>query len=113
MLITLLGLANPKYEIDGNRAVSLESLWTNVTSIFGQSKASHLEGTKEWRMLWWEKIVGYTFGGDYFLMGKGFGVNLADVDGFQVEEDSALRSPHNGHLTMLSRAGVPGSCRNS
>src|SRR5690606_25549056 len=29
-------------------------------------------------------------------------------DGFQVNEDSSLRSPHNGHLTVLARSGVPG-----
>src|SRR6185312_10621825 len=41
--------------------------------------------------------------------GKGFGVSLADEDGYQVEEDSPLlRHPHNGHLTMLARGGVPG-----
>lgn len=106
--VTLLGLVNPRYEVDGQRTVSFESLVTNVVSIFGDSDASHLEGTKEWRLTWWTKIVGYTFGGDYFLMGKGFGVNLATSDGFQVEEDESLRSPHNGHMTFLARSGVPG-----
>ncbi|MCL5742547.1 MAG: hypothetical protein M1541_01275, partial [Acidobacteria bacterium] len=43
-----------------------------------------------------------------FWSGKGFGVNLADDDGFQVVADHALRSPHSGHLTVLARAGVPG-----
>lgn len=107
-LLALLGLLNPRYQIDGHRTLSLEGLWTNVTSVFGRTDASHLEGTKEWRLLWWEKIVSYTFGGDFFLMGKGFGINLADADGFQVEGDRSLRSPHNGHLSFLARAGVPG-----
>lgn len=107
LLVVVLGLVDPEYRIDGNRTVSMESLWTNVMSIFGETDASHLEGTKEWRLLWWEKIVGYTFGGDYFLMGKGFGVNLAESDGFEVN-DSALRSPHNGHMSFLARSGVPG-----
>src|SRR5205823_258253 len=40
--------------------------------------------------------------------GKGFGINLADDDGFQVNDDHSLRSPHNGHLMILARAGVPG-----
>jgi hypothetical protein len=107
VLILLLLLANPRYEIEGNRSVSVESLLTNVTSIFGSSGASHLEGTKEWRLLWWEKIFDYTFRGDYFLMGKGFGVNLAESDGFEVN-DPGLRSPHNGHMSYLARSGVPG-----
>src|SRR5207249_3389698 len=34
--------------------------------------------------------------------------NLADDDGYQVTADGSLRSPHNGHLTILAREGVPG-----
>ncbi|MCC7260798.1 MAG: O-antigen ligase domain-containing protein, partial [Alphaproteobacteria bacterium] len=48
------------------------------------------------------------FGGEYFLTGKGFGINLADDDGFQVRDDASLLSPHNVHLTVLARTGVPG-----
>ena len=41
--------------------------------------------------------------------GKGFGINLADDDGYQgTAWEGQLRSPHNGHLTMLARGGVPG-----
>ena len=46
--------------------------------------------------------------GPYFWTGKGFGINLADSDGFQVAADGSLRSPHNSHLTLLARGGVPG-----
>jgi O-antigen ligase len=35
-------------------------------------------------------------------------VNLADDDGFQVSRDKALRSPHNIHMNVLARMGVPG-----
>lgn len=59
-------------------------------------------------MQWWGEIIRYTVHGPYFWTGKGFGVNLANDDGFQVEEEESLRSPHNGHLTILARAGVPG-----
>ena len=50
--------------------------------------------------------------GDYFWTGKGFGINLADDDGFpttDTSDDRPNRSPHNGHLTILARAGVPGA----
>src|SRR5262249_28995466 len=49
-----------------------------------------------------------TFSGNYFWTGKGFGINLADDDGFQVEVDRTLRNPHNVHMAILARAGVPG-----
>jgi hypothetical protein len=38
----------------------------------------------------------------------GFGINLADDDGYQIGSEEALRSPHNGHMTFLARSGVPG-----
>jgi hypothetical protein len=92
----------------GPREISFRYLVTAVGSIVGESSHDDLNDTKEWRVRWWSKIINYTFHGDYFWMGKGFGINLASEDGFQTQEDEALRSPHNGHMTMLARAGVPG-----
>lgn len=108
LMLTLLGLLNPQVTINGRRSISVEQMWINLVSVFGESKAGYLEGTKEWRLAWWNKIIDYTFNGPYFWMGKGYGVNLANADGFQVYEDQSLRSPHNGHLTFLARSGVPG-----
>ena len=107
-LFVVLGLVvGPTVEIhDGGREISVEQVWLNVQSVFGQGGA-HLDGTKEWRLAWWEEIWGYTVGGDAFWTGRGFGVNLAEADGFDV--DSRLRSPHNGHMTVLARMGVPGA----
>ena len=48
----------------------------------------------------------------HFWTGRGFGLNLADADGFwdgEHPDAPPLRSPHNAHMTMLSRAGVPGA----
>ena len=44
--------------------------------------------------------------GPYKWTGKGYGINLADDDGYQI--DGSLRSPHNGHMTILARSGLPG-----
>jgi O-Antigen ligase len=66
------------------------------------------QGTKEWRLKWWTKIINYTFHGEYFWTGRGFGINLATADGFDPYQDGNLRSPHNGHMTILARTGVPG-----
>lgn len=90
----------------GGRSISVEQIWMNIQSVFGQG-GQHLDGTKKWRLDWWEKIYHYTVRGEYFWTGKGFGVNLAEDDGFRVIKE--LRSPHNGHMTVLARMGVPGA----
>jgi O-antigen ligase len=84
-------------------------LWDNICSIFfGNCGNSQLAGTKEFRLAWWGEIIGYTFNGPYFWTGKGFGINLADADNHQVTKDDSLRAPHNSHMTVLARMGVPG-----
>jgi hypothetical protein len=90
------------------RPATLQQLIENILSLFGSSSNDRLEGTKEFRLAWWGKIIDYTVFGDYFWTGKGFGVNLADADGFQITRDHSLRAPHNSHLTVLARMGVPG-----
>lgn len=110
-LLLVTGLYSTlKVDLGLAREVSVEQLVENVTSIFGEgnNSAGGLEGTKQWRLRWWTEIINYTFNGQYFWRGKGYGINLADSDGFQVQEDNSLRSPHNGHLTFLARSGVPG-----
>lgn len=93
--------------VDG-REWSARQLLENATSIAGVGRSADLAGTRSWRLDWWSEIVGYTAFGPYFWWGKGFGPNLATSDGFDVDPNRSLRSPHNGHLTILARAGVPG-----
>jgi hypothetical protein len=90
------------------RPATLQQLIENLLSVFGSSSDGDLEGTKQFRLAWWGTIVDYTVFGDYFWTGKGFGVNLADDDGFQSTLDHSLRAPHNSHVTVLARMGVPG-----
>lgn len=93
-----------------DRTINVGQFVDNTISIFGSSNTATLDGTKVWRLRWWNTIVDYTLHGEYFWMGKGFGINLAEADGFNLTpgEESTLRSPHNGHMTVLARAGVPG-----
>ena len=91
---------------EGYRAVSLRQISANVVSIVTPADDGLLAGSRRFRLDWWRTILGYTVFGDRFWSGKGFGVNLANDDGFQV--DGTLRSPHNSHLTILAREGVPG-----
>jgi len=81
--------------------------WENIVSIVGNSGNAQLEGTKQFRLDWWNKVVSYTFNGPFFWDGKGFGVNLAVDDGFQ-GSDKSLREPPSSHLSVLARMGVPG-----
>jgi hypothetical protein len=113
LFVVLIGLVtvvyiDPVIDLGLNRKISAGQIIDNVTSVFSATDDPSLEGTKEFRLRWWGKIVDYTFGGQYFWTGKGFGVNLADDDGFQVYADHSLRAPHNGHLEILARMGVPG-----
>jgi hypothetical protein len=87
--------------------VSAGQLAENIQSIIGESDEPTLAGSRQWREDWWDTIVGYTVQGPYFWEGKGFGINLADADGFQ-SPDQLLRAPHNAHLNFLARGGVPG-----
>jgi len=90
------------------RPATLQQMIENFLSIFGSSPDSGLEGSKQFRLAWWGKIIDYTVFGNYFWTGKGFGVNLADDDDFQSTVDHSLRSPHNSNVTVLARMGVPG-----
>ncbi len=104
-------VADIKIPLPGGRSIGSEQLVENVTSIVAKSDTSNLDGTKEWRLRWWNAIEDYTFNGPYFWSGKGFGMGLAEEDGFVVGRELGgpmLRSPHNAHYTMLARAGVPG-----
>lgn len=91
-----------------DRSVTAHQLFENAKSIVGEG-AEQTQGTKEWRLRWWDMIVDETVHGPEFWLGRGFGLNLAEADGFAgAETDAPLRSPHNVHITLLARAGVPG-----
>jgi hypothetical protein len=89
------------------RDISLQQVVKNLGSVAGDSGSDGLDSTKEWRIEWWHCIMQYTLHGKYFWTGKGFGINLADEDGFQMLADHSLRNPHSVHMTMLARGGVP------
>jgi hypothetical protein len=104
---------DPASDESAQRAISPGQVTENVLSIGGgkSDARGNLSNTREWRLEWWQSIVDYTLFGPYFWSGKGFGVNLADDDGFQVAQadEAQLRSPHNVHMTFLARMGVPGA----
>jgi hypothetical protein len=92
------------------RDVAVRQLVINATSVFTNTGSERADVTREWRLNWWSDIIDYTVHGLYFWKGKGFGPSLADLDGYQVgdsESGPPLRSPHNAHMTILARGGVP------
>jgi hypothetical protein len=108
LVVVLLMAFNFEVDFGGQRAVSMNQIVDNIRSVFVDTGDDRLEGTKGWRLRWWGDIIDYTFNGPYFWSGKGFGINLAIDDGFDPAGDGTLRAPHNGHLTVLARMGVPG-----
>jgi hypothetical protein len=96
---------------DQSRTFEARQLVINATDIFSTSGSHRGDDTREWRLNWWSDIIHYTLHGPYFWKGKGFGVNLADSDGYQTTDlqsgEPPLRSPHSVHMTILARGGVP------
>ncbi|WP_412030213.1 O-antigen ligase family protein [Deinococcus yunweiensis] len=108
VMLSAVLIVNPKFEASNGRELSVDGLVLALQSIAGGTGESSVDGTRTWRLQWWEKIEKYTIHGDYFWMGKGYGVNLANSDGFQVYSDQSLRNPHSIHFSILARSGVPG-----
>ncbi|HET8776837.1 MAG TPA: O-antigen ligase family protein [Candidatus Limnocylindria bacterium] len=93
---------------EGGRPRTVGQVLENFVSIFVPTGDDNLSGTRAFRLAWWGEIVDYTAFGPYFWTGKGFGINLATADGFQPTADHSLRAPHNSHMSVLARMGVPG-----
>lgn len=93
------------------RQVSVEQIVTGFTSTFGGRARPDQLSNRAWRLEWWKDIADYTFRGNYFWKGKGYGVNLAVADGRPgiVTADGAQnRHPHNITMNILARSGVVG-----
>lgn len=86
------------------RSAGFSQLGQNVGSIVGSADDSNLENNEIWRLLWWGKIIDYSFTPEFFFTGKGLGMSLAQTDDIKADDD--LRSPHNFHLTIMARFGV-------
>ena len=91
---------------EGSRVLGVEQIVENVRSLAGATESQALATTAEWRLQWWSRIVDYTLAGPYLRDGKGFGVNLATEDGFRVDAEQTLRSPHNVSMALLARGGI-------
>jgi hypothetical protein len=86
------------------RAVGLEQIKNNFSSIVGGTTDATSEDNVVWRLVWWAKIIDYSLSSPNLFIGKGLGMNLATDDDIITLDDS-LRSPHNFHLNIMSRFG--------
>ena len=87
------------------RSVGFEQIKNNFSSIVGGSTDATSEDNVVWRLVWWAKIIDYSFSAPNLFIGKGLGMNLATDDDIITLDDS-LRSPHNFHLNIMARFGV-------
>jgi hypothetical protein len=114
LLVGLLTLESLGISLDdgGRRNISIEQVVTNIVSTFGiGDEVGNESDTRRWRLNWWSAIIDYTFNGPYLWGGKGYGINLAQDDGFRgrVNEDGDTnRHPHNIVMNVLARSGVIG-----
>jgi hypothetical protein len=95
-------------------AVGPNQLLQNIAGTFTTTANEKLNGSREWRLEIWNKIVGYTIFGPYFWTGKGYGINLVEDLGMTPDPNAAVhgkvppREPENTHIAILARSGVPG-----
>jgi O-antigen ligase len=118
MIVTTILVVSFAFNIQFNigaksgRTIGPDQIIANIRSAFGgesEGDEEALQGTRSWRLKWWGDIVNYTILGNHFWTGKGYGINLADDDGFQgTAWEGKLRNPHSVHLMILARSGVPG-----
>lgn len=106
IIVVLFVAFDVRVPLGAGREISIDQITSNVESIFVGSKKRSLSGTSKWRIRWWKEIIDETIYGDNFWLGVGYGPSLAKVNGFA--DKTGNRSPHNGHLTILARSGVPG-----
>jgi len=106
VLVSLLLIFDVSIPTGGNRELSPQQIFDNIASVVGKSKQENLTETVDWRLQWWEGILKDTVYGDSFWSGLGYGTDIAGRYGFN--DWTGNRSPHNGHLTILARSGIPG-----
>lgn len=86
------------------RSIGFEQIKDNFGSIIGAGVNVNSENNVTWRLIWWAKIIDYSFSPTGAFIGKGLGMSLADSDGI-LSVDDELRSPHNFHLNIMARFG--------
>ena len=79
------------------------SSWRHYCLVFN----GDLVGNSSWRLdLWSEVLRDVNLNGP--VLGRGYGVSLGDLYGFEGADQTELRSAHNSHMTIFARSGYLG-----
>jgi O-antigen ligase/polysaccharide polymerase Wzy-like membrane protein len=113
ILGAVLVIGDFRISLGGYRELSASQFVENVTSLFGSEdswgSSTTTAVTKSWREAWWEAILKDAQENSRYVIGTGWGSNLADMYGFQTagsqSDLNSLRHPHNALLGILARAG--------
>jgi hypothetical protein len=97
----------------GYREISARQFMANAISLVSSEGASDLDATtaenKSWRLSWWTAIINDAATNLRFLVGTGWGDNLANRYGFQIFDETegvnVLRNPHNAFINVLGKGG--------
>jgi len=93
-----------------NRELSIGQLVQNVRSLTGQGSNANgnLASNVEFRDQLWSGVLKKVKTDKKVLTGLGAGTNIAAQLGFQGQQATQLRSPHNSHLDVFARFGLIG-----
>ena len=93
-----------------DRDISAEQLVENLVSVVNPdavATSGDLVGNSSWRLdLWSEFLRDVNLNAP--VLGRGYGVSLGGLYGFQGVGETDLRSAHNSHMTIFARSGYLG-----
>lgn len=110
LLVTLPTLLGVSVKVSG-RDLSVAQIAQNASSIVMGSRAEGSLGDNvEWRQRLWSLAVDDLFDSGRAPLGFGYGPNIAARYSFSnPDQETALRNPHNSHLSILVRMGIIGA----
>ena len=92
------------------REISPEQLVENLVSVVNPdavATSGDLVGNSSWRLDLWNEIL-RDVNLNAPVLGRGYGVSLGGLYGFQGVGETELRSAHNSHMTIFARSGYLG-----
>jgi hypothetical protein len=93
-----------------SREISAEQLVENLVSVVNPdavATSGDLVGNSSWRMDLWSAVFRDVNFNAPFL-GRGYGVSLGELYGFEGAGETELRNAHNSHMTIFARSGYLG-----
>ena len=114
-VVVLIGLIFSVTDIrfsffSNNRDISAEQLVENLVSVVNPeavATSGDLVGNSSWRLDLWNEIL-RDVNLNAPVLGRGYGVSLGGLYGFEGLGETELRSAHNSHMTIFARSGYLG-----